>query len=523
MSRRMFVPFHGDGIISQFEGYEDLEELDWDAYRAKYGNIQRLDRILRAEGDDPNRYKVAKQADTVMLFFLFSPDELRRLFERLGYAYGPDTARKNIAYYDERTSHGSTLSFVAHGGVLARLDAEGSWERFLVALESDVGDVQGGTTKEGIHMGVMSGTLDLVQRSYAGTEIRDGVLYFDPRLPARLDGLSFAMQFRGTPIRVTLADGRLTLTAHREGVRRPISVGVGDEVRELRAGDRCTFELRPGAQAGRSAGRRLTGGRVPAFQGAIFDVDGVLVDSPHEKAWRESLRELMEGEWSDIRDRTTWSPAAFTPQVYQEEMSGKPRMSGARAALEYFHVPDDDDAAPRGVRRAQAGDGGAAHRGRRLHRLSRRAAIHHRRQGRRHPGRGGVIVEERAAVPAQDPARHVRPGAGITSASLRPGLTLLDFFDADVSGRDFAHGKPDPEMFLTAARELGVAPHAAMVIEDAAAGVEAAKAGDMAAIGIARADDADLLTRAGADIVVTTLDEVDRSALAAGRLATKNA
>ena len=251
MSRRMFVPFHGDGIISQFEGYEDLEELDWDAYRAKYGNIQRLDRILRAEGDDPNRYKLTKQADTVMLFFLFSPDELRRLFERLGYDYGPDTARKNVAYYDQRTSHGSTLSFVAHAGVLARLDPESSWERFLVAVESDVGDVQGGTTKEGIHMGVMSGTLDLVQRSYAGTEIRDGVLYFEPRLPPRLEGLSFAMQFRGTPILVTLADGRLTLAAHREGAPRPIRVGVGDEIRELCAGDRCTFELPPAPPAER--------------------------------------------------------------------------------------------------------------------------------------------------------------------------------------------------------------------------------------------------------------------------------
>jgi trehalose/maltose hydrolase-like predicted phosphorylase len=250
----MFVPFHGDGIISQFEGYEDREELDWDAYRAKYGNIQRLDRILHAEGDDPNRYKLAKQADTVMLFVLLSREELRRLFERLGYDYGPDTARKNIAYYDERTSHGSTLSFVAHGSVLARLDVEGSWERFLVALESDVGDVQGGTTKEGIHMGVISGTLDLLQRSYAGTEIRDGVLYFDPRLPPRLDGLSFAMQFRGTPILVTLAGGRLTLTAHREGVRRPISVGFGDEVRELRAGDQCTFELGPATHAGHQHG-----------------------------------------------------------------------------------------------------------------------------------------------------------------------------------------------------------------------------------------------------------------------------
>src|SRR5689334_7132588 len=175
MSRRMFVPFHGDGIISQFEGYEALEELDWDGYRAKYGNIQRLDRILRAEGDDPNRYKIAKQADTVMLFFLFSPDALRRLFERLGYEYRADTAARNIAYYDQRTSHGSTLSLVTHAGVLAALDPDSSWERFLVALRSDAEDVQGGTTREGIHMGVMAGTLDLMQRAYSGAEVRDGV------------------------------------------------------------------------------------------------------------------------------------------------------------------------------------------------------------------------------------------------------------------------------------------------------------------------------------------------------------
>ncbi len=65
---------------------------------------------------------------------------------------------------------------------------------------------------------------------------------------------------------------------------------------------------------------------MPKFQGAIFDVDGVLVDSPHEKAWRESLRELMESGWRDIRDQTTWSPDAFTPHVYQQYVSGKPRM-----------------------------------------------------------------------------------------------------------------------------------------------------------------------------------------------------
>ena len=247
MSRRMFVPFHGDGIISQFEGYGELEELDWDAYRAKYGNIQRLDRILRAEGDDPNRYKITKQADTVMLFFLFSHDELREIFGRLGYDYRDDTAMRNVAYYDRRTSHGSTLSFVTHAGVLAALDPESSWEGFLVALRSDADDIQGGTTKEGIHVGVMAGTLDVMQRCYAGTQVRGDVLHFDPRLPAQLDGLSFPIQFRGTPMLVTVTGEHLTLAVHPESVSRPVRAGVPGDVRELRAGDRAVFGLSPGA------------------------------------------------------------------------------------------------------------------------------------------------------------------------------------------------------------------------------------------------------------------------------------
>ena len=245
MSRRMFVPFHGEDVISQFEGYADLEELDWERYRAEHDNIQRLDRILKAEGDDPDRYQLTKQADAVMLFFLFPPDELRRLFEQLGYAHDPDMARRTVEYYDQRTSHGSTLSLITHAGVLAALDPESSWERFMAALESDMGDLQGGTTKEGIHMGVMSGTLDLLQRSYLGCSVRDGVLHFEPRLVDRLDGLVFSMQFRGTSIRISVKGVELTVLARAEGFRAPVRIAVGDQVRELGAGDECVFALPP--------------------------------------------------------------------------------------------------------------------------------------------------------------------------------------------------------------------------------------------------------------------------------------
>jgi trehalose/maltose hydrolase-like predicted phosphorylase len=245
MSRKMFVPFHADGVISQFEGYEDLDELDWDDLRGRYGNIQRLDRLLRAEGYDPNRYKAAKQADTIMLFYLFPDAELRRLFSQLGYELTPEVVRRTIDYYDQRTSHGSTLSFIVHAGVLAGIDSESSWERFLTALHSDVDDIQGGTTQEGIHTGVMAGTLDLVQRIYLGTEVRDGIVFFEPRMRERLEGLSLLMQFRGSPIRVRIEGGELTVEALADGFSHSIRVGVGDEVHELTAGDRCTFTLEP--------------------------------------------------------------------------------------------------------------------------------------------------------------------------------------------------------------------------------------------------------------------------------------
>jgi trehalose/maltose hydrolase-like predicted phosphorylase len=177
------------------------------------------------------------------------------VFERLGYEYGPDTASRNIAYYDRRTSHGSTLSFVTFAGALAALDSESSWKRFLVALHSDAEDVQGGTTREGIHLGVMAGTLDLMQRAYPGSEARDGVLRFVPRLPSAVEEVSFWMQFQRTPLHVALDRERLKLAVHREGAGGPIRVLVGGEVRELCPGEAETFELHAPVAAGERESR----------------------------------------------------------------------------------------------------------------------------------------------------------------------------------------------------------------------------------------------------------------------------
>jgi trehalose/maltose hydrolase-like predicted phosphorylase len=130
ISRRLMVPFHADGIISQFDGYEQLAEFEADAYRTRYANIGRLDLILATEGDSPNNYRLSKQADVLMLFYLLSAEELRNILDRLGYPLTPGTIRATVDFYTARTSHGSTLSRVVHAWVNARADRHQAWTLF---------------------------------------------------------------------------------------------------------------------------------------------------------------------------------------------------------------------------------------------------------------------------------------------------------------------------------------------------------------------------------------------------------
>lgn len=246
-------------------------------------------------------------------------------------------------------------------------------------------------------------------------------------------------------------------------------------------------------------GDRADGAR-PAV---IFDVDGVLVDSPHERAWQEALAELMAGPWREIVPQTSYAPERFTSEVYQTRLSGKPRMSGARSVLDYFGVPD----------------------------LDRRVIEYAENKQKMIE----ALIDAGEFVAYADAIRFVTAlkasGVRIAAASssknanrfmkqihLDDGSLLLDSFEANVCGRDLKHGKPHPEIFLLAAGELSVDPAGCIVVEDAAAGIAAAKAGGMLGLGIARFNDEDLLAAEHADLVVTSLDDVSLPALLDGRL-----
>lgn len=241
VSRRMFVPFD-DGIILQFEGYEKLQELDWDSYRTRYGNIQRLDLILEAEGDSTNRYKVSKQPDVLMLFYLFSAAELRELLSGLGYAFATETIPRIVTYYDSRSSHGSTLSRVVHAWVLARSNRARSLGYFAEALQSDVADIQQGTTAEGVHLGAMAGTIDLVQRAVMGLETTGDVLRFSPQLPEEMERVEMRIRYRGQQLDLRLTTDALTVSGRDYHVA-PIMIGVRDEVYQFECGTTREFRI----------------------------------------------------------------------------------------------------------------------------------------------------------------------------------------------------------------------------------------------------------------------------------------
>nr|WP_287410959.1 beta-phosphoglucomutase family hydrolase [Pseudodesulfovibrio sp.] len=220
MTTQLNVIMTEDGIISQFEGYMGLDELDWEGYRKRFYSIHRMDRILKAEGDNPDHYKVAKQADTLMTWYILEPEEVARILNQLGHKVEDPLKllKDNYDFYEQRTSHGSTLSKVVHA-VISRYiySSEISWDWFMEAMESDIRDTQGGTTIEGVHTGVMAGTLEVLKQDFAGLNMSSSPMRVDPELPAHWGEMRFSFIWRSIWFDLVIEPDRVNMTAYHKG------------------------------------------------------------------------------------------------------------------------------------------------------------------------------------------------------------------------------------------------------------------------------------------------------------------
>ena len=248
ITTRMYVPFHDDRVISQFDGYDRLAPFDLEGYAARHGDISRLDVMLAARGDSPDRYQISKQADVLMLLYLLSAEELRELLGDLGYDWPAPALLRTVDYYVHRVSHGSTLSRVVHAWVQARTDRVASWECFTQALAVDIGHAPGTVTREGVHLGAMAGTLDLVERCYMGIETRDDALWLNPRLPEEVATLHTLITYRGQQLHVTATQSDMTLVAAPCDVP-PLTVHpAGHAPASICGGQTLTFPLKRPAE-----------------------------------------------------------------------------------------------------------------------------------------------------------------------------------------------------------------------------------------------------------------------------------
>ncbi|MBI2811022.1 MAG: beta-phosphoglucomutase family hydrolase [Candidatus Melainabacteria bacterium] len=256
VSTRMFVPVMENGVIEQFEGYSKLEEFPTSSDDNQ--NHEQLERLLGENFGYLNQYKISKQPDLLMLGFLFAECEIERILTKLGLAKESTDLKKMADYYIPRTANQSTLSRVALAWVLSRVERQSKGQEehknsfssfdeneiFYEALGSYYYDVASrGTTKSGIHMAAMAGTVDIVQRCYPGMTTRDDVLWFEPRLPSQLVRLSFTMQYRGQSLSVDLHHGQLKVQARHSTVM-PIKIGYQKEVFTLNSGECKVIQLR---------------------------------------------------------------------------------------------------------------------------------------------------------------------------------------------------------------------------------------------------------------------------------------
>jgi kojibiose phosphorylase len=403
------------------------------ADRLKIGFDPKTGLYEQFEGYFQHPRQQIKQADVMLLLYL------------LPQLSSPEIFRANFRRYYPVTLHGSSLSPALH--VMFSLEAgrpEKAYAYMRQACGID-GIRQGGSSDDGIHSAALGGGWSAIVAGFGGVKVGPDRIVVDPQLPAHWRRLEFSLQVHGLRLRFLIRPDRLTITAGDTG--KPAILSVRGKTVRIRRGE--TLDVRgrwtlPAVKPPRCRG---------SIQAVLFDLDGVVVstDEFHYLAWKQLADE--EGIYfdHDINHRLRGVSRMASLDILLE-----------RAAKTYSAAEKEAMATRKNETYRKL-----------LEKLTPRDIL---------PG-VMVLLEE---------LKDLGVKAAIASSSRNTPMILrriglTNRFDAVADGNDISRTKPDPEVFLTAARRLKIPPARCLVVEDAGAGVEGAVAAGMRCVAVGAA------------------------------------
>jgi trehalose/maltose hydrolase-like predicted phosphorylase len=215
VASRLRLRFTAEGIIEQFEGFSGLKELDIAAFRREHKE-GRIDHVLEASGDNVDAYQVAKQPDVLMLLYLLSPDDLIETVRAMGYEMDHAQIARTARYYLDRMSYESSLARVVCAGAFARIDPWLSWSFFEKSLRIDFAASNSASAQQGLHLGAMAGSLDVLQKHYLGVRAGGDALVLRPAPPSPLGPVKMRLAWRGCAVKLEWDGAVLRLLAARD-------------------------------------------------------------------------------------------------------------------------------------------------------------------------------------------------------------------------------------------------------------------------------------------------------------------
>jgi maltose phosphorylase len=181
-------------VFLQQDGFMDKEQLmadDLDPSERPINQHWSWDRILRSV--------FIKQADVLQGVFVFEDE------------FDLETITRNFDFYEPRTVHESSLSPCVHSILAARIGrSEKAYEMYLRTSRLDLDDYNH-EVDEGLHITSMGGTWMSVIYGFGGMMVRDGLLSFEPKLPANWETLSFKILYRGRTLSIHIEKKRMTI------------------------------------------------------------------------------------------------------------------------------------------------------------------------------------------------------------------------------------------------------------------------------------------------------------------------